>query len=135
MNALPGLHECHVGLHIIVPLLLLPVNRGHLTPGAWSHLANKHILDSELLHLLFAIGWFLVDQDIRSKMVVVKIVNLMIILFLGGTLQCSDRGLVDDVKRSAGNEVTFGVSWVNVKHLPPRLGIFANESLHPWLCL
>ena len=95
-------------------------------------MADEHVFDPKLLHLLLAIGWFLVDQDIGSKMVVVKIVNLMIILLLGDLLQCSDRGLVDDVKRSTGNEVTFGVSWVNVKHLPPRLGIFANQSFHPW---
>ena len=86
MNALPRLHECHIGLHIFVPLLLLPVNGSHLTPGTWSNLADEHVLDPELLHLLFAIGWFLVNQDIGSKMVVVKIVYLMIILFLGDIL-------------------------------------------------
>ena len=68
-------------------------------------------------------------------MVVVKIVNLVIILFLSDLFQCSDRGLVDDVKSGTGKEVAFGVSGVNVKHLPPRLRIFTDESFHPWLCL
>ena len=94
-------------------------------------MANQHVLDSKLVHLLLAISWFLVNQDIRSKMVMVEIVNLMIVLFLNNLLESSDGSLVDDVKRSARNEVTSGVSRVFVKHLPPWQSILTDQSFPP----
>jgi hypothetical protein len=67
-------------------------------------------------------------------MVMVEIVSLMIVLFFNNLLESSDGSLVDDVKRSARNEVTSGVAGVFVKHLPPWQSIFTYESFPPRFC-
>ena len=82
---------------------------------------DQHVFYPSFVHLLFAVCWLLINQNVWPKNRVVEIVDLVIVLFLGNLPKSSDRCLIDDVQGRIRHETTLSVPRVVMENLGPDI--------------